>query len=109
MIACSGIVPWRNAMMFILSMNYTEQGIRTIKDAPKRAEIAYNIAKKLGVDVKQVYLTTGESDLIAILDAKDDDKIAKFAFALSLQGNVRTRTARAWSLEQYHKLVSELP
>ena len=96
-------------MMFILSMNYTEQGIHTIKDAPKRAEIARELAKKTGVEIKQVYLTTGESDVVAIVETANSDSIVKFAIALGMQGNVRTRTALAWPLEEYHRLVSELP
>ncbi len=96
-------------MMFILSMNYTEQGIRTLKDAPKRAEAARELAKKTGVDIKQVYLTTGECDLVALIEADNDANVVKFAMALAMQGNVRTRTARAWPLEDYHKFVSALP
>ena len=96
-------------MMFILSMNFTEQGIRTIKDAPKRAQMAREIAKKVGVEIKQVYLTSGDSDLVAMIETPNGDNMAKFALALSSQGNVRTRTARAWSLEEYQKLVAELP
>ena len=45
---------------FILSLNWTEQGIRSVKDAPKRAEASKELAKKVGVEIKQVYLTTGE-------------------------------------------------
>jgi uncharacterized protein with GYD domain len=96
-------------MMFILSMNFTEQGIRAIKDAPKRAQAARELAKKVGVEIKQVYLTSGDSDLIAILETPNGDAMAKFALALSSQGNVRTRTARAWTQDEYQKLVAELP
>jgi uncharacterized protein with GYD domain len=96
-------------MMFILSMNFTEQGIRAIKDAPKRAQAAREIAKKVGVEIKQVYLTSGESDLVVMIEAPNGDAMAKFALAIGAQGNVRTRTARAWTTEEYQKLISELP
>jgi uncharacterized protein with GYD domain len=96
-------------MNFILSMNFTEQGIRNIKDAPKRAQAARELAKKVGVEIKQVYLTSGDSDLIAIIETANGDNMAKFALALSALGNVRTRTARAWPLEEYEKLVTTLP
>ena len=83
--------------LFIMSMNWTEQGIRTIKDWPKRMGDTHAFAKKVGVEVKEVYLTAGEYDLIAIVDAANDDNIAKFALGLGVNGNVRTKTARAWS------------
>jgi uncharacterized protein with GYD domain len=94
---------------FMLSMNFTDQGIRGIKEAPKRAEAARNLGKKLGVEVKHLYLTSGESDLVAFVDTPSGDNVAKFALALGSLGNVRTRTARVWSADEYMKLISELP
>lgn len=65
--------------------------------------------KKVGVEIKQVYLTSGDSDLVLFVDTQSGDNIAKFALALGAVGNVRTRTARAWSEAEFVKLVSELP
>jgi uncharacterized protein with GYD domain len=96
-------------MIFILSLNFTDQGIRGVKDAPKRAQQAREIAKKVGVDIKQVYLTTGDSDLVVMVEAPNGDSVLKFAMAVGMQGNVRTRTARAWPMEEFQKLIAELP
>lgn len=95
--------------LFMLSLNWTDQGIRSVKEAPKRAQVARELAKKVGVEIKQVYLTSGVSDLVVFVDAPNGDNVAKFALALSSMGNVRTRTARAWTQEEFQKLVSELP
>jgi uncharacterized protein with GYD domain len=94
---------------FILSLNWTDQGIRGVKDAPKRSQAARELAKKLGVEVKQIYLTSGENDLLIIVDAPSGDNVAKFALATGSLGNVRTRTARAWSEPEFQQLISELP
>jgi len=72
---------------FIVSLNWTDQGIRAIKDGAKRAKAAREMAKKLGVEIKEIYLTTGDSDLLAILDTPSGDNVAKFALALSAGGN----------------------
>ena len=95
--------------MFICTLNWTDQGIRAVKDSPKRAKAARDLAKKLGVEIKEVYLTSGDSDLLLILDTPNGDNIAKFALALGSLGNVRSRTARAWPQAEYEKMVSELP
>jgi uncharacterized protein with GYD domain len=95
--------------MFMCTLNWTEQGIRAIKDAPKRAKAARDLAKKVGVEIKEVYLTSGDSDLLVILDTPNGDNAAKFALALGSHGNVRTRTARIWPQAEYQKLISELP
>ena len=96
-------------MLFTMSLNFTDQGIRGIKDAPKRAKAAQDLAKKLGVEIKHLYLTSGDSDLVVITETANGDNMAKFALALGMQGNARTRTARAWTMEEFQKLVSELP
>jgi uncharacterized protein with GYD domain len=69
-------------MLFMLSMNFTEQGIRGIKDAPKRSQQARDLAKKMGCEIKQLYLTTGDFDLVAMLEAPNGDAMAKFVMAL---------------------------
>jgi uncharacterized protein with GYD domain len=65
--------------MFMCSLNWTEQGIRSIKEAPKRAKAAQELAKKVGVEIKDVYLTAGDSDLLVVLDTPHGDNAAKCA------------------------------
>ena len=79
---------------------------RTRRNA--RQQLA-KLGKKIGVDIKQVYLTTGDSDLLAIVKADNGNSVAKFCMMLAGQGNIRTRTVRAWPETEYAKLVAELP
>ena len=44
---------------FIVTLNWTDQGIRSVKDAPKRAALARELGKKLNVEIKQIFLTSG--------------------------------------------------
>jgi uncharacterized protein with GYD domain len=94
---------------FMMVMNMTDQGIRTIKDAPKRVEAARQLGKKLGIQIRELYLTAGESDLVAFLETSDPDAIPKFALALGSVGNLHTKTVRVWPEAEFLKLVSELP
>jgi uncharacterized protein with GYD domain len=96
-------------LTFMLSLNWTDQGVRGVKDAPKRAQASRDLAKKVGVEIKQIYLTSGDADLVFIIETPNGDNVAKFALALSTLGNLRTRTARAWPEAEFLKLVSELP
>ena len=95
--------------LFIVTINWTEQGIRAVKDAPKRSQAAKELAKKLGAEIKQIYLTSGDNDLLAIIEAPNGDSVAKLAMTLGSQGNIRTRTVRAWTEPEFTKLISELP
>jgi uncharacterized protein with GYD domain len=94
---------------FILALTWTHQGIRSVKDSPKRLAAGKELAKKMGVELKQTFLTTGEQDLLVVLESASGDNVAKFALALSSLGNVKTRTMRAWNESEYSKLLSELP
>ena len=96
-------------MQFIMSLNWTEQGIRNVKESPRRARAARELASQVGVEIKQVYLTSGDNDLVLLLETPNGDNAAKFALALGALGNVRTKTARAWSETEFQKLVAELP
>jgi uncharacterized protein with GYD domain len=96
-------------MLFIVSINWTDQGIRNVKESPKRSEAARKLAKKVGVDIKEMYLTSGDADIVAIVETPNGDNVAKFAMAVGAQGNVRTRTVRAWTQAEMQKMISELP
>ena len=94
---------------FLLQLSWTEQGIKALKNFPKRSQAARETGKKLGVEIEQVYVTTGDSDLLLILDSANGDNVAKFALALASLGNVRTRMSRAWTEAEFGKMLSELP
>jgi uncharacterized protein with GYD domain len=63
---------------------------------PQAYQAARERAKKFGVEIKQVFLTSGESDLLVIMETANGDNIAKFALMSGADGNVRSRTVRAW-------------
>jgi uncharacterized protein with GYD domain len=94
---------------FISMLSWTDQGIRSVKDTPKRVQAAKDAAKRLGIDVKQIFLTSGEFDILVISETANADNIAKFAMANGMQGNVRSRTVRAWPEAEMLKLIAELP
>jgi uncharacterized protein with GYD domain len=94
---------------FVVKLNWTDQGLRTIKEAPKRAQAARDLARKYGAEIKHVFLTSGESDILVIVEAPDGDVVAKMALTVSAQGNVRTQVSRAWTEAEMTKLISELP
>ena len=96
-------------ILFIMSLNFTERGIREIKDDLKRARAAQDLAKKCGCEIKHIFLTAGEYDLLQIIETANADNIAKYALANGSLGFVRSSTALAWPLEEATKIISALP
>jgi uncharacterized protein with GYD domain len=93
---------------FILIADYTDQGIRTIKDSPKRLDGARDTASRFGARIKDFYLCLGTHDIIAIVEAESDDAMAKFALSLASVGAVRTTTLRAFDEPEYRKIMGGL-
>lgn len=94
---------------YIMLINYTEQGIRNIKESPKRAEAARDLAKTCGAEMKELYLTLGGYDLVAMVEAPGDEAVAKFALAIGSAGNVRSTTLKAFSEQEYRNIIETLP
>ena len=94
---------------YIMLLNYTDQGIRTIKQSPMRADEAHKLAKSCGAEMKAVYMTLGAHDLVAILEAPNDEAMARFALAAAALGNVRSTTLKAFSETEYRKIIESLP
>jgi uncharacterized protein with GYD domain len=90
---------------YIMLANWTDQGIRSVKDSPKRLDAAKKALKDLGGDFKSFYMTMGEHDMVAIYEAPDDTVAAKFALQLGKQGNVRTKTLKAFAEADYRKIM----
>ena len=94
---------------YIGLINYTDQGIRNVKDSPKRAEAARKLIRNMGGDMTALYLTMGAHDLVVILEAPSDEVIAQFAMTLGMQGNVRTTTMKAFTESEFGDIVAALP
>ena len=95
--------------IYIMLINYTEQGIRNVKGSPKRADAARFLAKSCGAELKELYLTMGAYDLIATVEAEEDDAIARFALALGSIGNVRSTSLKAFTEQEYRNIIESLP
>jgi uncharacterized protein with GYD domain len=94
--------------LYIMLANFTEQGIRNIKDSPKRAEAFKDMAKKCGATVKDTFWTLGQYDLVAILEAPDDISITALGLSAGALGNVRTQTLRAFTAADINSILGKM-
>jgi uncharacterized protein with GYD domain len=90
-------------------MNWTQQGLLAVKDGPTRLDAAKQAAKAMGGEIKAVYLVMGQYDMIIVAEAPNDDTVAKYTLALGMQGNVRTQTLKAFTEDEYRKIIASLP
>ena len=90
---------------FIIFGNYTDKGIKNIKDSPARLASAKELAKEFDGKISSFYLTLGHYDILLICEFPSDEKAAKFTIKLSSLGNVRTTTLKAFTEEEYKSIT----
>jgi Uncharacterized conserved protein len=94
--------------IYIVLINFTDQGIRNVKETTKRADAVREMAKKFGVNAKEFFWTLGNYDLVAIFEAPDDASMAALGLSIGAAGNVRTQTLRAFSKEDMNEILAKL-
>jgi uncharacterized protein with GYD domain len=92
---------------YISLVNWTEQGIRNVKDTAKRADAVTALASKLGAKM-QIFYTMGEYDVVSVTEAPNDDVAMQLLLEIGRMGNVRTKTLKAWNLPEATKVFSKL-
>jgi uncharacterized protein with GYD domain len=93
---------------YIVLTNYTDQGIRSVKDTTKRADAVRELAKKFGATVREFYWTMGKYDLVVIFEAPDDAAMTALSLTIASAGNVRTQTMRAFSRDEVNGLLAKV-
>jgi uncharacterized protein with GYD domain len=94
---------------YIGLLKYTDQGIKSIKQAPARLTAARRAATKMGCKLVSFHLTFGPYDAVTIVDAKDDATMAAFTLATGSLGNVSTLTMRAFNETELKGILAKLP
>jgi uncharacterized protein with GYD domain len=94
---------------YIALLKWTEKGIAAIKGSPARLDAGRQAFKNAGMEIKDTYVTMGRYDLVCMIDAPDDETYAKGMLGLGSQGNVSTETLKAFTEDQFRKIVDSLP
>lgn len=94
---------------YITLISYTQEGIANMKDSPNRLEQAKQAIKAAGGEMKAFYLTLGRFDAVSIGEAPNDETYARVILTLAGAGAIRTETLRAFTEDEYRKIVAALP
>ncbi|HEY3054180.1 MAG TPA: GYD domain-containing protein [Thermoanaerobaculia bacterium] len=94
---------------YISLVQYTAKGVEAIKESPKRLDVARKAFEEAGAKLKDFYLVMGEYDIVIVVEAPNDEVVAKISLMLASKGSVRTHTFRAFTEAEYRKIISSLP
>jgi uncharacterized protein with GYD domain len=93
---------------YVSLLQFTDQGIRSIKDTVKRAGAATAEAEKMGAKITEALWTMGAYDVMILMDAPDDETASAFAAKLGSLGNVKTQTMRAFGREEMENILAKI-
>jgi uncharacterized protein with GYD domain len=93
---------------YISLIRFTQKGVETIREGPKRLDIAKQAFRDAGAELKAFYLVTGQYDAVAISEAPNDETVAKLSLRTAAMGNVRTETLRAFNEDEYRGIVASI-
>ena len=93
---------------FISLVNWTNQGIRNVKDTVQRYERGEEIANNYGVSNEHIYWTVGPYDMVFIAQAPDEESITAYLLEIGSAGNLRTTTLRAYEREEMSQILERL-
>ena len=91
---------------YIVLCNFTEQGIRNVKDTTNRAEAVKKLAREFNATMKDIYWTLGEYDLCVTFESSDETAITALCLVIGAQGNVRTQVMRAFNADEMRNVLS---
>jgi uncharacterized protein with GYD domain len=93
---------------YIMLLKLTDQGIKNVRESPSRQDAARELARKFGVKWTSICMTMGDYDFVNIVEAPDDQAIAKYALSLGALGNIRTTTLKAFPEAEYRDIIQAL-
>lgn len=93
---------------FIAVVNFTDQGVRAVKESPNRLAAAKKLAESMGVKVKEAFWTFGQYDMIVISEGPEE-AVAAWMYKVGSLGNIRSTTLRAFTQDEMQKIVAKIP
>ena len=93
---------------YIAFGNWTDQGVRAIRESPRRLDAAKRQLEEMGGRFVAFWMTMGQHDMVLVYETPDEAVAACFALVLSGLGSVRTKTMKAFPEAAYRGIMASL-
>jgi len=93
---------------YIILWNYTEQGIKNIKESPKRVNIFKSKLENAGGRLIDTYYTFGKYDGVSIVESPTDEILMSCLLSVESQGKARSITLKAFSYDEATKIIENI-
>ena len=93
---------------YIVLYKFTDQGIKNVKSTLERAREAQADSEKRGFTIIGVYWTQGQYDLVAIVEAPDEQSMMAGLCNINGAGNVHSETLRAFDEAEMEAIIQRM-
>ena len=93
---------------YVTLFNWTNQGVKDIKNAPARFEATNKLTESMGVKILGLYVTMGEYDIVAVTEGPSDEVASATALSIACRGNAKTVTMRAFTEGEFSAILKKL-
>ena len=93
---------------YVTLLRWTQQGVTNVKESPARLDAFKQLVKSAGGELKAFYMVTGQYDMVSVIEAPSDEVGAGLLLQLASKGDVRTETLRAFTEDEYRKIIAAL-
>jgi uncharacterized protein with GYD domain len=93
---------------YVALVNWTDQGIKTVSSAVERADKGAEIARKHGARFLEHYWTVGPYDVVAVVEASDEESVTAVFREIGTAGNARPTMLRAFDREEMSGILGRL-
>ena len=93
---------------YIVLINYTDKGMKNIKDLPRRIQAAHRKVEEAGGKFVEWNLTMGSYDSVAIIELPDDQTVAGTLLGAGRAGYIETTTLKAFPENRLEKIVNKI-
>lgn len=94
---------------YVTLYKWTDQGIRAVKESPQRLDAVKQAISAAGGRLTAFYLTMGEYDVVAVVEAPSDEVYTSTALAIASRGAVRSTSLKAFNEEEYRRIIAAIP
>src|SRR5437899_3765919 len=90
---------------YVLLTKVTAAGVKTLQANPRRIKEVNKEIEALGARVIAQYATLGRYDFVNIVEAKDNESIARISVGLGARGTVQIETLTAIPVETFIRTI----
>jgi uncharacterized protein with GYD domain len=90
---------------YLILWNFTDQGIKNVKESPKRADDFKSKLENAGGKLVDTYYTFGKYDGVSIVEVPNNEILMSCLLSIGSQGNARTVTLKAFTYADATKII----